>query len=284
MNTVVVKPIKSEEFSISSDLADLPLTDCPSYLEEGIVGVCTSGTASVQVFNTKCRVVPEVIVILLPWELASVKDISDDFLITFFRVSKDMFTDSLSTLWRLTPEFFFYMRKHFVSEPTKGNIQRFLNYCDLLAYRAGNAPPAYRRESIMQLLRVLYWDVYVLYDSDPQARKPAKYTRKEELAFKFLRLIIEEHAWDKDVAYYADKLQITPKYLTNLIRNISGKSARDWIVYYTILEIKSLLRESSMDLKAIATRVNFPDQSSLSRFFRHYTGISPSQYRKNIHF
>ena len=77
---------------------------------------------------------------------------------------------------------------------------------------------------------------------------------------------------------------MSPKYLTNLVKSISGQSARDWIVYYTILGIKALLRESSMDLKSIAVRVNFPDQSSLCRFFRRYAGMSPSQYRKNIYF
>ena len=65
---------------------------------------------------------------------------------------------------------------------------------------------------------------------------------------------------------------------------MSGHSAREWIVYYTLLEIKSLLRESSLDLKTIAARANFPDQSSLARFIRRYTGITPRQYRKTIHF
>ena len=88
----------------------------------------------------------------------------------------------------------------------------------------------------------------------------------------------------KDVAYFAQKLGISPTRLTNLIRSISGQSAREWIVYYTILEIKSLLRESSLGIKSIAARVNFPDQTTLSRYFRHYTGVTPSQYRKNIYF
>ena len=106
----------------------------------------------------------------------------------------------------------------------------------------------------------------------------------KELRNYFHSLEIEDHSPDKDVAYFAQKLGISPKRLTNLIRIISGQSAREWIVYYTILEIKSLLRESSLDIKSIAARVNFPDQTTLSRYFRHYTGVTPSQYRKNIYF
>lgn len=279
-----VAPIANNEFGIFTDIADLPLSEYPSYLNVGIGGVCVSGTASIQVFSTKCRIVPDMVVTLLPWQFVSIKEVSDDFRMTFFKVSQEMFTDSLSSLWRLTPEFFFYMSKHFAPEPLEGNIRRFVNYCDLLVYRMEHVPQNCRRESIMQLLRVYYWDVYAVYVNDPLAEKNLNYTRKEELAFRFMRLIIEGHSPNMNVAYYAEKLGVSPKYLTNLMRSISDHSARDWIVYYTIIEIKALLRESSMDLKTIVSRVNFPDQSSLSRFFRHYTGMSPSQYRKSIHF
>lgn len=275
---------KTDEFGIYTNLSDLSLTDCPSYLKEGVGAVCQSGTAQIVVFSNRFHIVPGMIVTLLPWQLMSIKEVSEDFRITFFKISQNMFTDTLSSLWRLTPGFLFYMRRHIASEPNEGYIRRFLSFCDLLCYRAEHAPRNCRRESIMQLLRVYYWDVYAAYLNDPQAEKNTAYTRKEEYAYRFIRMIIEKHSPDLDIAYYAGELGITPKYLTNLIRNISGRSAREWIVYYTILEIKSLLRESSMDLKMIASKVNFPDQSTLSRFFRRYTGMTPSQYREKIHF
>lgn len=283
-DAIPFKSLGDGEFGIYTELADLPVSEYPSYLEEGVGAVCLSGTALIQVFTTQCRILPEMVLVLVPWQLVSVKEASEDFRMLFFRVSKSMFTDSLSSLWRLTPEFFFYMHKHFLSEPVSGNIQRFSHFCTLLSSRMQYAPEKCRRESVMQLLRVLYWDVYACYVNDPLAGKAAKYTRKEELAFRFLRLVIEEHSPNTDVACYAGKLGVSSKYLTTLIKQISGQSAHDWIVEYTILEIKALLRESSMDLKSIATRVNFPDQSSLCRYFRRYAGVSPSQYRKDIFF
>lgn len=277
------KSISGEEFVISTDMADFPVTECPSYLNVSIGAICLSGSAVIRVFNHECRIEPDMVVTLIPWQLVSINDVSDDFQLLFYRASQEMFTDSLSSLWRLTPEFFQYMRRHIASERMEGHNRRFRSFCDLLSYWAQHAPGPCRRESIMQLLRVHLWNVYAVYVCDPNAKK-VKYSHKEALAFNFMRMIIEDHASDKDVAYYAEKLQITPKYLTNLIRSISGHSARDWIVYFMILEIKSLLRQSSMELKSISVRVNFPDQSSLSRFFRHYTGMTPSKYRKNIHF
>lgn len=84
---------------------------------------------------------------------------------------------------------------------------------------------------------------------------------------------------NKDVAFYADKLCITSKYLTMVIKETSGKSAKDWIVEYVILEIKTLLKNTNMNIQEIAIRTNFANQSSLERFFRKHTGMSLSQYR-----
>lgn len=282
-NSMATGEEEKEEFAISTDMADFPVTECPSYLRDMIGAVCISGSATIQVFNCKSKFMPGMVATLIPWQLVSICDVSDDFQVLFYRASMGMFTDSLSSLWRLTPEFFTYMRSHIASPPDMENIRRFRSFCDLLSYWNEYAPEPCRRESVMQLLRVHLWNVYAIYVCDPQVEK-VNYSRKEEVAFNFMRLIIEEHAQDKDVPYYAGKLQMSPKSLTNLIRSISGQSAREWIVYFTILEIKALLRQSSMTLKEIVVRVNFPDQSSLSRYFRHYTGMTPRQYRKMIHF
>lgn len=123
----------------------------------------------------------------------------------------------------------------------------------------------------------------MVYINDPTEEK-TRYTHKEETAFLFMQYIIEEHSPDKDVAYYAEKLSLTPKSLTNLVRNVSGQSAREWIVYYTIYEIKMLLRDSSLDIKSIAARTNFPNHATLSRYFRRYTGMPPSKYRESFFF
>ena len=84
---------------------------------------------------------------------------------------------------------------------------------------------------------------------------------------------------NKDVAFYADKLCITSKYLTMVIKETSGKSAKDWIVEYIILEIKALLKNTNLNIQEIAIKTNFANQFVAGRFFRKHTGMSLSQYR-----
>lgn len=274
---------RDAEFRISDDLTEMPLSACPAFLQVGINGVCRTGQATIQVLDTRFRIVPGMVITLLPWQLASIREASDDFSMTFICISRTLFMDTLSGLWRLRPGFFFYMSHHVASEPATDNIRRFLNYCDLLTFWHGNTPQNYRRETIVQFLRIYYWTVYMDYINDPDAHK-SRYRHKEEVAFRFIKLIVEEHTPDRDVAFYARRLGITPKSLTNLVRSLSGQSARDWIVYYMLVELKSLLRDSKLDIKSIAARTHFPDTATLSRFFRRYTGMSPSKYRESFFF
>ena len=74
-------------FGIYTDIADLPMTGCPSYIEEGIGGVCESGTATIVVFDVPFQIVPNVVITLMPWQLVFIKEISEDFRITFFKIS-----------------------------------------------------------------------------------------------------------------------------------------------------------------------------------------------------
>lgn len=137
----------------------------------------------------------------------------------------------------------------------------------------------YRRELIIHLLRYLYLELFSAYEKEASLMTTRKDTRKEELANKFFGLIMKHFKENKDVAFYADKLCITSKYLTMVIKEVSGKSAKDWIVEYIVLEIKALLKNTNMNIQEIAVKTNFANQSSLGRFFRKHTGMSLSQYR-----
>ena len=81
------------------------------------------------------------------------------------------------------------------------------------------------------------------------------------------------------VGFYADRLRVTPKYLTTLIKKASGRSVSAWIDYYVIGEAKTLLKYSDRSIYEISKELNFPNQSFFGSYFRRYVGVSPSQYR-----
>ena len=91
---------------------------------------------------------------------------------------------------------------------------------------------------------------------------------------------LENYKQERSVAFYADKLCVTAKYLSLISKEVSGQPAGNWIDEYVILEAKTLLKSSQMSIQEIADSLNFANQSFFGKYFKHHTGISPKEYRK----
>lgn len=112
----------------------------------------------------------------------------------------------------------------------------------------------------------------------PEMESPV-HNRAESYFKQFTQLLGEHYRRERSVGFYARQLCITPKYLTTLIKHISGKSVSDWIDSYVTLEAKTLLKYSNMSVQEIAYYLNFPNQSFFGSYFKRNTGMSPSQYK-----
>ena len=121
-----------ENFQIHTDISLLPANEHEVYLKEGFNGICTGGGAVIQLFSVRYRISEGELITILPQQLVSISEISDDFSMTFFKVDKVMFLDIMSGLGKLTPAFFFYMRKNFYTCLGDNDIKRFLGYCRAL--------------------------------------------------------------------------------------------------------------------------------------------------------
>lgn len=106
-----------------------------------------------------------------------------------------------------------------------------------------------------------------------------RYSRKETLTIDFHANIKKHFKEQRHLEYYADLLFVTPKYLTETIKEISGKTAGATIDVYTAQEARILLRSTSKSVAEIANELNFSDQSSFGKFFKRMEGVSPSHYR-----
>ena len=84
------------KFQIYTDISSLPISEHEAYQEEGFCGICTGGTAVIEVFSVRSPISENDIVTILPLQLVSIREVSDDFSMTFFKVDKGMFLDIMS--------------------------------------------------------------------------------------------------------------------------------------------------------------------------------------------
>ena len=152
-----------------------------------------------------------------------------------------------------------------------------------LARKVVGAPFSNKREIIGSLLTSLtYLSTDVWEHQVDEARKKTgsqRSARLNQVLEQFLALVNEYHCSERGMAFYADKLCLTPKYLSKLIRQASGRSAPDWIDEFVILEAKNLLKYTNLAIKEIVYRLHFPNQSVFYKFFKAHTGMTPSEYR-----
>lgn len=106
-------------------------------------------------------------------------------------------------------------------------------------------------------------------------------SRRTTYVSEFMRLVHEHHTRERSVAFYAGKLFISPKYLSLIIKETTGRSATEVIDSFVILEAKNLLRFSGKNIQQVAYELNFPNQSSFGKYFKHLTGMSPSEYQRS---
>ena len=161
-------------------------------------------------------------------------------------------------------------------------------YFRLIAESApGDSNPQIRRSIATSLTAALFYQMVDFYHKrlpGEVAGEPARNaggSRRREYVREFLRLVHLHYTRERAVAFYADKLFISPKYLSLMVKEATGRSAASWIDEFVLMEAKNMLRFSGKNIQQVAYSLNFPTQSSFGKYFKHLTGMSPTEFQKS---
>lgn len=106
-------------------------------------------------------------------------------------------------------------------------------------------------------------------------------TQNAAIMYKFLAMLENgTYRHHREVKYYADEICVTPKYLSEVCKKVSGFAANYWINRYTILDISRLLRDKSLSFVNISDMFDFSSPAYFSRYVQNYLGMNPSEYRE----
>ena len=134
-------------------------------------------------------------------------------------------------------------------------------------------------KSLGYLLRAMNIEIAHIWEHLVEAPERAA-GRNGSLADTFVTLVARHHMEHRDIDFYALQMHLTPKYLSSLIRSVTGRTATDWIASYIILEAKYSLKHTNMQVKEIAFSLHFNNQMDFYRYFRRHAGLSPKEYRQ----
>ncbi len=136
------------------------------------------------------------------------------------------------------------------------------------------------RQSLYHCFQVLMYDIWDIYDDKAVS---SRLTGSNDAAFVFMRFqeLLKVHCnSERTVAWYAGKLNITPRKLSRVCLDASGSGASDWINHYTTLRVRELLESSDRSLEDICDEMHFSSRSYFTRYVAKTLGATPSEYRK----
>lgn len=267
----------NKDLAIFNTLDNLPVFEYPSRIKIAAFAICLSGSIRISINLEEYVITKNSLVVILPDQIVQHYERSDDFKGLYLGISREFIDNTITNMKNLLSAFF-YIKQHPCTPLSNEELESLVEYHNILWKRIKMKDHSYQQEVIQSILLSLFYDVCNIFRQH-ETQRTNKVSRKEELFEKFILTVMEHYKNERSVTFYADKLCITPKYLSFISKEVSGVTAGEWIDQYVILEAKALLKSTRMSIQEIANTLNFPNQSFFGKYFKHHTGLSPKEYR-----
>ena len=273
-NPIMTTP--EEQFVVGdTDLRYLEEHSCRT--EGGAILFCRRGSATVTVDQLRDRVTRDTLLLLLPGSILHLNERTDDFRVRFCAFSLELFSEAA---YRLDPSFFHILHEHAIIRLPDRIIEGVRNWFQMASYTYRDRGNIFRNTIIRNRLQNVLLEAFDKTQRfAPDVHSQTGTTRQADLFQRFVALVHEHCTEQREVAFYADRLCISTRYLSTIIRSVAHSTAKEFIDRSVVLEIKMLLGSTELSVQEIAYRLHFPDQSYLGRFFKKHTGVSPTEFR-----
>ena len=217
------------------------------------------------------------VALFLPGQVVESIDLDEDFS-GFGMVVSQNFTDSLNLPVSLQERLFIKDTQFYSVSPEVIDVLTSV-YRQVSSLMKQPDNP-YREEIVKHLFSAHYYGLgYYMHGLHSQ---PSAMTVQQEKCERFMVLVAENFKTQRDIGFYADKLCVTSKYLSTMLKQETGMTALDWIEKHVVLYAKSCLSSTSMTIQEISDDLDFPSQSVFGKYFKRVEGMSPKAYRQSL--
>ncbi len=250
----------------------------PLRIDALLIALCTEGTGKIGIDLREYEIKKDTLIVIQPKNYIYISDYSEDFKCSAIACSSHVVEDVLPKLTDILP-LLIHHRTEPVSYLSESDATSISIFYDFLRQKLRGPKTPFLKQKVMCMLQAALYEMMDINLSNSTGIETQR-TRKEEIMAKFILAVSEHFREERQVSYYANKLFITPKHLSSVVKEISGRTAGDWIENYVVMEAKVLLKTTDMTIQEIAVYLNFANQSFFGKYFKHHTGMSPTAYRK----
>ena len=279
-----IKQDMRDVFYLSDDLVITTLTaetnrtiESPASIDGFSAVIMMSGEATISIDTKSYTVRPNTIVLFNPNSVIRTIKHSADVAVYLVAFSQHFVNELQIELSSSLPV---YMRfgKAPILEVSPTDIEEIRQLFRLIKTMLHSDKERYRHEIVRTLFSTVFYMITDINQREEQ--HSVQQGRREVLFEEFTNLLKTHNKQERNVSFYAQKMGITPKYLSSIVKEVSGKTAARWIDESVILEAKVLLKYSGLSIQEISERLNFSTQSFFGKYFKQHTGFSPSRYKR----
>lgn len=247
-------------------------------IDYGMILLCTEGEANIRVHFSEWLLKPGAVITLFPGDVVSITHKSEEFKAETLRYAASLLREASLQLEHTVYSELKTDRCR-TESPTLTNIVS--NMFDLLRLYFEQEGCICLDQLVLLQLKAFFLGFY-----DYLYRNPIKRTadngspRTKELFNRFMRELENRYRQSRDVSFYAELLNISPKYLNIVTQRITSHTIKTIIDQYVVLQIKQSLTTEEKSIKQLAWEYHFSDLSFFCRYFKQHTGMTPQQFRK----
>ena len=244
-----------------------------------VLGVlCLKGNATCYLNGDKLHVEAGDLFVHHPNVILMGNEHSDDLEIRGICLSRE-YVKHLATMPRNIWDIILHIENSPIVRLGKGGINTFMQYYNLLRAKLLSRPSITRNAIVDSLTQAIIYEIQDAFSAIVKI-EPVKYTSSNMLFSKFLELLSANAPQEREVSFYAERLFVTPKYLSAVCKEVSGNTASAIISAYVMKEIERLLKFNKMSIKEITNTLNFSSISFFGKYVRKHLGMSPKHYRE----
>lgn len=251
----------------------------PFKIQFSMMHLCLGGRMRVRLNLNEYELHPNSLMIVTPGSIGQCLEISSDCRIVLVALSNNSIISEDNSEGALIVRKFLARRS--LLELTDAQTSEILAIFRAMRDKLRQPDFRFKHDILKGYLQVLYGEICQLMAPLVEAQEARQGSRKRQIFDRFLEELRQHYASERSIQFYADRLCLTPKYLSQVIHTVSGRYAGDWIRDCVILEAKALLKSGQYTVQQVSDMLNFANQSFFGVYFKKAVGCSPTAYKES---
>ena len=250
-------------------------------LDKVFIAICSQGEFRFEMDGTDYAITKDEVFVGYPNAIYNHFEATHDLRCRLIVLTKSLLQEMLypnQSIWNRT----LFLKKHYIIHLSEQEVamQNCMN--TVLTYNLGSNKTTFRKEIIHSLVQCVIYELCRTLSTMVQTDNSHETNQRKILFDRFISYLSANDIKKQPLSYYADKLCVSTRYLTMVCREVSGRTAYDWICDYVQNDVRFYLLHTNLSIKEIAVKLGFCNLSFFGKYVRENLGKSPSEFRRQL--